>query len=514
GRWDSNTGQFISFWNSQNSNIDSSGVMDIVKRGDTVWVGTGGSGVSWLNGNVWTRVYLSTGEYHFASNNVKAMTVDIQGNLWVASEYGLRKFAAGSNSTFTVYLRENSPLPSNGVLDVEADPTGGIWIATYTGLARFDGTNWTTYNQANTGMPGPAIFDVARRQSDGLIAIANYQGSTFPYTGGVSTFDGNTWTHYTPENSPLTHRKVTAVEFDRNGNLWASPMSEGVVQIMIGASSHAAPFDFDGDGKTDISIFRSSVAEWWWRRSSDNMSAAAQFGASTDNVAPADFTGDGKTDIAFFRPSTGQWFILRSEDSSYTAFPFGTNGDIPVPADYDGDGKADPAVFRPSNSVWYIQRSGDGQVAFIQFGTNGDRPVAADYDGDGRADVAIYRPSAGDWWIQRSTAGLFAAAFGSAADKTVQGDYTGDGKADIALWRPATGTWYILRSEDQSFYSYPFGVGTDLAVPGDYDGDGKFDAGIFRPSAATWIINRSTAGPVFVGFGIGTDQPIPNAFVR
>ena len=514
GRWDSNTGQFISFWNSENSNIDSSGVMDIVKRGDTVWVGTGGSGVSWLNGNVWTRVYLSTGPYHFASNNVKAMTVDTQGNLWVASEYGLRKFTGGNNSAFTVYLHDNSPLPSNGVLDVEADPTGGIWIATYEGLARFDGTDWTTYNQGNTGMPGPVISDVARRNSDGLIAIANYQGSTFPYTGGVSTFDGNTWTHYTTENSPLTHWQVTAVEFDRNGNLWASPMSEGVVQIMIGAGSHRAPFDFDGDGKTDISIFRSSVAEWWWRRSSDNMSAAAQFGASTDSVAPADFTGDGKTDIAFFRPSTGQWFILRSEDSSYTAFPFGTNGDIPVPADYDGDGKADTAVFRPSNSTWYIQRSGDGQVAFIQFGTNGDRPVAADYDGDGKADVAIYRPSVGEWWIQRSTAGLFAAAFGSTADKTVQGDYTGDGKADIAFWRPATGTWYILRSEDQSFYSYPFGVDTDLAVPGDYDGDGKFDAGVFRPSAARWIINRSTAGPVFVGFGIGTDQPLPNAFVR
>jgi hypothetical protein len=99
---------------------------------------------------------------------------------------------------------------------------------------RFDGTNWMIYNQANTGMPGTVVADVARRASDGLIAIANNQGSTWPYTGGVSTFDGTTWTHYTMDNSPLPHWQVVAAEFDTKGNLWASPMSEGVVQIMIG----------------------------------------------------------------------------------------------------------------------------------------------------------------------------------------------------------------------------------------------------------------------------------------
>ena len=98
--------------------------------------------------------------------------------------------------------------------DVEADPNGGIWVGTDAGFARFDGTNWILYNQANTGMPGTVVSDVARRASDGLIAIASNQGGTFPYTGGVSTFNGTTWTHYTPENSPLTHWQVVAVEFD------------------------------------------------------------------------------------------------------------------------------------------------------------------------------------------------------------------------------------------------------------------------------------------------------------
>src|SRR4029079_8322676 len=106
---------------------------------------------------------------------------------------------------------------------------------------RFDGTNWMVYNQANTGMPGVVVADVARRSSDGLIAIASNQGSTWPYTGGVSTFNGATWTHYTPDNSPLAHWQVVAVEFDANGNLWASPLSTGVVQIMIGNAPTPTP---------------------------------------------------------------------------------------------------------------------------------------------------------------------------------------------------------------------------------------------------------------------------------
>jgi hypothetical protein len=273
------------------------------------------------------------------------------------------------------------------------------------------------------------------------------------------------------------------------------------------------PFDFDGDAKTDVSIYRPSVGEWWYLRSSDNANRAFQFGNSTDKIAPADFTGDGKTDIAFFRPSNGFWYILRSEDSLFTAFPFGTNGDIPTPADYDGDGKADAAVFRPSTSTWYVSKSSGGTI-FQQFGATGDVPVVADYDGDAKADIAIYRVALGQWWILRSSDGTNRVyTFGVSTDKPVQGDYTGDGKADVAVYRPSTGFWYILRSEDTLFFGFPFGAVGDIPTPGDYDGDGKSDAAIFRPSNNTWYLNRSTAGVQFVGFGTTGDLPVPSAFV-
>ncbi len=273
-------------------------------------------------------------------------------------------------------------------------------------------------------------------------------------------------------------------------------------------------FDFDGDLKTDVSIFRPSAGEWWYLRSSDGSNRAFQFGTSADKILPADFTGDGKTDIAFWRESSGEWFILRSEDGSFYSFPFGIAGDVPVPADFDGDGKADPAIFRPSHATWYILNSSGG-TTIKSFGTTGDLPVTGDYDGDGKSDLAIFRPSNGQWWINRSTnQTTFVTNFGTSTDKHVPADYTGDGKTDVAFFRPSSGEWFVLRSEDSSFYSFPFGQTGDIPTPGDYDGDGKSDAAIFRNSNTTWYMQRSTSGFTAVGFGLGGDVPVPSAFIR
>lgn len=277
----------------------------------------------------------------------------------------------------------------------------------------------------------------------------------------------------------------------------------------------AAPFDLDGDRKTDISIFRPAPAEWWYLRSSDGTNRAFQFGQTSDRIVAADYTGDGKSDVAFWRPSTGEWFVLRSEDSSFFSFPFGNSNDIPTPADFDGDGKADPAIFRPSSATWFIIRSTDGGSSIQGFGTSGDRPVPADYDGDRKADLAIFRPSDGTWWLNRSqNGGTVVYNFGTGTDKTVAGDYTGDGRADVAFFRPSSNEWFILRSEDASFFSFPFGAAGDIGVPGDYDGDGKVDPAVFRPSNNTWFKLQSQSGFEAITFGIANDIPLPNAYVR
>ena len=121
------------------------------------------------------------------------------------------------------------------------------------------------------------------------------------------------------------------------------------------------------------------------------------------NNANADFDGDGSTDVSVFRPSEGTWYSINSGNSSVRIQQFGANGDIPTPEDYDGDNITDIGVFRPSNGVWYNFRSGDSTVSVKQFGLNGDIPAAGDYDGDARADLAVFvlQTEPGMFWIMQ-----------------------------------------------------------------------------------------------------------------
>ncbi|HMT06945.1 MAG TPA: FG-GAP-like repeat-containing protein [Pyrinomonadaceae bacterium] len=358
----------------------------------------------------------------------------------------------------------------------------------------------------------------------GFVAFAQGASSAFTYfrsTGcpAVSAQANVSWitvtgssagtVSFTVAQNTGPQRGGTISVFYNNGQ-FSTFVNFNVTQL---AGMSKAPYDFEGDGKTDISIFRPGSGQWWYLRSSDGGNRAFTFGLSSDRQAPVDFTGDGKADIGFWRPTTGEWYVLRSEDSTFYAFPFGANGDVPVPGDFDGDNKADAAVFRPSSATWFISRS-TGGTTIQPFGVSTDIPVRGDFDGDGKSDIAIFRPSNGQWWILRSSNGSsFVAAFGLSSDKLVPGDYTGDGKTDVAFWRPSTGDWYVMRSEDMSFYAVPFGTNGDVPVSGDYDGDGKWDTAVFRPSNNTWFVQRSTAGTLIQAFGTTGDKAVPSVFV-
>jgi hypothetical protein len=298
------------------------------------------------------------------------------------------------------------------------------------------------------------------------------------------------------------------------GNRLFSITTEGV-RTLIGPMDHlarglvfasigfAVPFDFDGDGKSDIAVYRDGA--WLIRRSFDGGITAVEWGGlPKDRPVPADYDGDGKVDYAVYRD--GMWFILRSSDGGVTGIGWGGLAqDKPVPADYDGDGKTDIAVYR--DGMWYIIRSSDGGVTVIGWGGLAqDKPVPADYDGDGKADIAAYR--SGRWFIIRSSdGGQTAVGWGGLlADTPVPADYDGDGKADIAVYR--NGTWLILRSSDGGQTTVGWGgLSQDVPVPGDFDGDGKVDVAVYR-NGMWFILRSSDSGQIAVEWG-GAVEDVP-----
>jgi uncharacterized delta-60 repeat protein len=275
------------------------------------------------------------------------------------------------------------------------------------------------------------------------------------------------------------------------------------------------PFDYDGDGRADVSVLRASANTWYQLYSFNPSIGIVSFGSSGDIAAPADYDGDGRTDIGIYRRSTRQWWYLAtSTDTIITVFhQDGVSDSIPRPSDVDGDGKVDLVLYSPTNSVWTRKVSTTSLTTNTTFGIAEDKPLVGDFDGDGKGDLAVFRPSTGDWWYASSITGQYLAVhWGASGDIPAPGDYDGDGKTDFVVYRPSDGGWYILYSTG-SYTIATFGLAEDKPVPADYDGDGKTDIAVFRPSTGVWYLLQTTAGFGAVQWGVANDLPTENAFI-
>jgi hypothetical protein len=401
----------------------------------------------------------------------------------------------------------------DGNVDVATANTGSNDASVVIGNGNGTFQNAVSY-AAGTGPVGLSTTDYS---GDGKLDLIIVNGSGNSITLLKGKGDG-TFTAGSPVPTGGSPAGVAAADFNGDGviDLAVTNSADNTISVFLGKKAVMSGIDFDGDGKSDAGVWRSSSGMWYGLPSgTPGTYFGIPWGVAGDVPVAGDYDGDGKTDIAVWRPGSGTWYVLPSSaPGTYRSLPWGVSSDKPVPGDYDGDGVTDMAIWRSGSGTWYVLPSGNpGTYYAVQWGASGDRPVAGDYDGDGTVDIAVWRPDSGTWYILPSSVpGTYRSmGWGAASDQPSIGDYDGDGKTDIAVYRPGSGMWYILPSGAPGTYTGAlWGQPTDVPAAGDYDGDGKTDIAVYRPGTGIWYLlsSRNPGTYTAMQWGNTGDEPI------
>jgi hypothetical protein len=188
-------------------------VETIIEDSDSnLWFGTRYGGVSRYDGVDWITYNTENTDSGLAANGVGAILEDSCGNLWFGTSGGGVSHYDGDN--WTTFTQEDGLL-DNWVKSILEDSDGNVWFGSTWGVSRYNGVDWW---RRSMDAPGERIVAILE-DSKGDLWFGSLGGWT-GIPGGLTRFDGDSWTKYTTKNAGLVENSVGSIAEDSNGQLW------------------------------------------------------------------------------------------------------------------------------------------------------------------------------------------------------------------------------------------------------------------------------------------------------
>ena len=316
----------------------------------------------------------------------------------------------------------------------------------------------------------------------------------FAWVVGASDFDGDGRTDFILQRStqPMLQTSFfTVVSIDETGQI--TPLTSSVpMSTSDNSIRDLAVFDLDDDGDDDIVVTGElpDFGLWWFENTDGTLSAPVAIDTNPSSITPlaiGDFTGDGRTDVTFVRPGTFYG------DSGETVWGH------------------DPALGVTAPSTIPNLVTSGGLLTHLILPS----PFAGDFDGDGVADLGVRRNVVFDLILLTSTridiylnsgngssfTGVATGYFDVQAGEFAVGDLDGDGADELVI---RSGAGLQVADLDPGPPSFSGGAILDamptrrhgLAVA-DVDADGDLDIVAPHADRLRLHLNRRATPPNF-----------------